>query len=405
MSDIEEEPLSVSSKAFVYYAPGDVRREILDMKCPKDGLLVRIRVAGLCSTDRSIYLKGHPKVDSNTPVVLGHELCGEIVERGPQVGENRKGIGYWEGKEIEPELMDFHEGERVTFQSRIAQYRDGLMLTENPITILSFRMNGGYAEYMEVPGVLLRSGSVLRVPTDISDVSAALVEPAACALEALFATPHACGVDHEGRHLFRAGVKDGGYTCIIGSGTLAMIYALLAKRLGAERVMVLVRSQDKAKLVEEILQGKAEPCMIPKYSAQPLSERLQVEAEIVNCLRQRTEGRLFDDVVLACPDPDAQRLMLDLYSMDGYAVGSCFAGIRTRVDQVDLDSNHYRMAKTIGTSGCSTRTMETVMHWLEQGQIALDNLVSPEHFDLDCLPHDFFTAKTGGLKPILYPCS
>lgn len=395
--------MSVSSRAFVYYAPGDVRLETLEMSCPRDGLLVKIRVAGLCSTDRSVYRKGHPKVDPNAPVILGHELCGEIVEKGPDVCKHRQGVGYWEGRTIEPEAMDFHPGERVTLQSRIARYQNGLMLTENPITILSFSINGGYAEYMEVPGVLLKSGSVLRVPEGVPDVSAALVEPAACALEALFATPHAYGVDEEGRHLFRAGVKEGGWTCIIGSGTLAMIYALLARRLGAERVMVLVRSQDKARLVERLLHGEAEPFVIPKYDARPLPEKLQMEAGIVESLRQKTEGRLFDDVVLACPDPDAQRLMLDLYTPDGYAVGSCFAGLRTRVDQANVDVNHYRMAKTIGTSGCSTRTMETVLRWLDGGRMTLEDFASPERFTLDRSPHEFFTAETRGLKPILIP--
>ena len=107
------------------------------------------------------------------------------------------------------------------------------MVIPNPIANLSFQMDGGYARYMKVPESMIRSESVLRVPDSVSNEEACLVEPAACALESIFATPHPIGVDEDGRHVFRAGIQRGGRTCVIGSGTMGITYAALALCEGA----------------------------------------------------------------------------------------------------------------------------------------------------------------------------
>jgi threonine dehydrogenase-like Zn-dependent dehydrogenase len=240
---------------------------------------------------------------------------------------------------------------------------------------------------------LIRSGAVLRVPAQVSDEAAALAEPAACALESIYSTPHPVGVDPEGRHLYRAGIQPGGRTAVIGSGTVSLIYARLAKLEGASAVYVLVRSDEKAELVHRLLRGEAVPVNIGGLS----------EAQIVERMAQLTDGCLLDDVVAACSDPAAQRLMLELYTAEGYAVGACFGGVRERVDRANVDNNHYRMAKTVGSSGCSTRTLETILRWLEAGRLSLDGFSSSRRWTLDDSPAEFFTTRNGGLKPVLRP--
>jgi len=381
------------SQAFVYHGPGDVRLETRDVPCGDTDLLVKVRASARCGTDVTIFNKGHYKVDSHAPVVLGHELVGEIVEVGRNVAELRDGIGYKEGETLSEEYLDFRPGERVTVQSRIARYRDGLMLIQDPITILSFYIDGGNAKYMRIPEELIRTGSALRVPGNVSDEAGALVEPAACALESIFSTPHPVGVDRDGRHIYSGGIRQGGLTAVIGSGTVSMIYARLARLEGARKVYVLVRSEEKAQLVARVLGEGFEPLMTGGLD----------QSEIVELVAQETDGYLFDDVIAACADPNAQRLMLELYTHEGYAVGACFGGTHELVDDANIDSNHYRMAKTIGSSGCSTRTMETILRWLEDGRLSLDGFSSPRIWTLDDDPAEFFTTRETGLKPILYP--
>ncbi len=58
---------SYSSKAFVYYSPGDVRVEEMRIGCSPTDIMVKITASARCGTDRTIFCKGHPKVDSHAP--------------------------------------------------------------------------------------------------------------------------------------------------------------------------------------------------------------------------------------------------------------------------------------------------------------------------------------------------
>jgi L-iditol 2-dehydrogenase len=391
------------SKAFVYLGrPRAMVRDTLRIECGPRDLVVKVLMSARCGTDKTIYRLGHPSVDSYAPVVLGHELVARVVEVGTEVHTLAEGVGYREGRPLSREYLDFRPGERVVFQSRIARYRRGLMLIPRPIANLSFQINGGYAEYMRVPETMIRSESVLRVPDSVTDEEACLVEPAACALESIFATPHPVGVDEQGRHLYRAGIQPGGNVCVIGSGTVSMIYATLARLEGARRVVMIARSEGKKRLIKEVLGDKMEVYLAPRSEEDASSETLAAEATIVRDLSNLTDGYLFDDVVSACASPAAQRLMLKLYTREGYAVGACFGGTHQLVDAADLDVNHYRAAKTIGTSGCSTDCMKTILGWLARDQLDLQGFISRRRYTLDDDPHEFFTTEADGLKPALF---
>jgi len=98
---------------------------------------------------------------------------------------------------------------------------------------------------------------------------------------------------------------------------------------------------------------------------------------------------------------------MDLYkpmdnTPEGYAVGACFGGTHRLVDAANIDVNHYRAAKTMGTSGCSTDCMKTILRWLEQGRLNLQGFLSRRRFTLEDDPHEFFTTDADGLKPALF---
>ena len=384
------------SKAFVYYGPGKVQCKEISIHCGPEDIIVKVLASARCGTDKTIFYKGHPKV--KPPSILGHELSAEIIEIGPEVKNLRDGIGYKDGKKIN---FNLKLGERITVQSRIARYRDGLMLLSNPITILSFILPAGYSQYMKISKELILSGSLIKIPEGVTDEEASLIEPAACALESIFSTPHPVGVDKDGRHIYRAGIRKGGNVGVIGSGTVSMIYALLCHLEGAEKVFILVRSKRKEELAKRILGDWIKVILIDDHSKRPLMEKLKEEEKIVARLKDETDGYLFDDVIAACPNPDAQRLMLKLYTPKGYAVGACFGGTHELVDGADIDQNHYRSAKTIGTSGCSSKAMETIARWLGEKRISFKGFTNPRHFTFNDKPEEFFTIT--GLKPILYP--
>ena len=382
--------------------PGAMELQTIEIACGPTDLVLEITICARCGTDKTIYREGHPRVDPYAPVVLGHELVGRVVEVGAKVPTLGEGIGYCEGKVQLPSYLDFRVGERVVCQSRIARYRNGLMLIPKPIANLSSDIHGGYSQFMRVPESMIRSGSVLRVPDNVPDEAACLVEPAACALESIYATPHQVGVDEAGRHIFRAGIQAEGNVCVIGSGAVSMIYAELALLEGAGRVVIIVRSEAKRKLVSRMLGDGVEVYLAPRIGEAASPETLAAEDRIVDELSDLTGGYLFDDVIAACASPAAQRLMLRLYTPEGYAVGACFGGTHRLVDAANIDVNHYRAAKTMGSSGCSTDCMRTILTWLEEGRLDLQGFLSRRRFSLKDDPHEFFTTDADGLKPALF---
>ena len=389
------------SKCYVYYGPGDVRLESRELTCGPTDIMLRIDVCGRCGTDRRLFSKSHPRV--RTPTVLGHELVGRVVEVGREVHTLTNGIGCKEGQRLSAEELCPDVDQRVTVQSRIARHCGGLMLMRDPIQNLTFYIPGAYAQYMKVPADMIQAGAVLPVPDGVSDEEGVLVEPAACALESIYATPHAVGVEADGRHIVHSGIKPGGRALIVGSGTLAMIYAQLAKVEGAEQVWLIVRSQTKADLVRTVLGDWPRLMIVEDYAGLPLQEKLNREDELERELTDLTDGELFDDVILACPSKDAQRFMFRLLNPDGYGVAVCFAGLHEASDHANVDLLHYRMGKAIGTSGCSTLTMQTVLNLLTDDKLSLKGFTCPHHYTLDDEPSDFLQTKADGRKPMLYP--
>jgi L-iditol 2-dehydrogenase len=308
-----------------------------------------------------------------------------------------------EGQAIPQDRLLPAVGTRVTIQGRSARHWQGLMLMKEPIQNLTFWIPGAYAQYMKVPAEMIQSGSVLPLADEITDEEGALVEPAGCALESIFATPHAKGVDREGRHVYRGGIKKGGRTLIIGSGTLAMVYGRLARLEGAGEIWIMVRSQYKKRLLEKVLGEGFAVRVVEKYSQQTPEQKIAREREIESEYSDLTGGDLFDDVILACPSLDAQRLMFQLLNPNGYGVAVCFAGLHERSDRANVDLLHYRIGKASGTSGCSTKTMETVIAWLGEGRLSLKGLTAPTHYTLHDDPQEFLTTPADGRKPMLYP--
>jgi len=82
-------------KAIVYHGPRDIRVEDVAMpSIAEDEILVRVKACGICGTDLHMYrvgmfeALGRP-IDNGR--IMGHELSGEVVEKGNRVSGFRKG--------------------------------------------------------------------------------------------------------------------------------------------------------------------------------------------------------------------------------------------------------------------------------------------------------------------------
>jgi len=185
-----------------------------------DEVLIEVEVCGVCHSDLHVadgdwtQLAGIVK----KPLILGHEIVGRVVERGPavqsaQVGE-RVGIPWIQWTCGQCEFC--REGsENLCARQRIT----GVMV------------DGGYAEYAKAP-----ASHVVRIPETLSSEQAA---PLLCA----GVTVH--------RALKQANLRAGQRLAVFGVGGLGHIAVQIARAAGAEVTAVDV-SEEKLALAKSL---------------------------------------------------------------------------------------------------------------------------------------------------------
>lgn len=249
-------------KFVMIVGPRQVRLE--EREVPRVGpgdLLVRLRACGICGTDIE-------KIHGSqlTPPLLGHELSGEIVERGSEV-------------------IEFEIGQRVAVHHHVPCYtchycaRGAYTMCELfPQTNLD---PCGLSEYFRVPGVNVQGGAVHPLRHDVSFEEGALAEPTGCCIRGLMKT---------------GGVQPGDSIAIFGAGPVGLTHLQLALTMGASQV-----------LVGDILNSRLRAAM--RFGA---SAAVNVkESGFIEVIRAKTENRGADLTIVATPNtsaiPDAIR--------------------------------------------------------------------------------------------------
>jgi (R,R)-butanediol dehydrogenase/meso-butanediol dehydrogenase/diacetyl reductase len=158
--------------AAVFHGRQDLRLE--DVPEPRTGpgeLKLRVLYNGICGSDLHEYYDGpittrvtpHPLTGVKNPVILGHELCGEIVD----IGDGIKDLNIGDRIVVEP----VETCGRCLFCTS-GQY--------NHCGLLAFhgynRDGGGLAQFTTV-----RRSMAHKLPNDMSAVQGALIEPMAIA--------------------------------------------------------------------------------------------------------------------------------------------------------------------------------------------------------------------------------
>lgn len=133
-------------RAALLYGQEDLRVEDVGVKPPKAfGLRIRVLSCGICGSDARMFFTG-PTSRYINPVILGHELCGEVVEVGP-------------------ELSDYAPGDYVTLAPLIPCMRCGACsrgqdnLCERS-QVIGCTVHGGMAQYVDVPSRMVLAGGV-----------------------------------------------------------------------------------------------------------------------------------------------------------------------------------------------------------------------------------------------------
>ncbi len=185
----------------MYYANDDVRTE--EMYRPEAGpdeVVMRVMSSGLCGSDVMQWYRR-----DKVPLVLGHEVAGEVVEVGGDV-------------------CTLSPGDRIVAAHHVpcgeCMYcKDGHESVCDTLRTTNFHP-GGFAQYLKLPAINIELG-VFMMPEGMSYDEGTFVEPLACVLRAQ-----------------RAGqMAKGKSVLIIGSGISGVIHVALAKALGASFIV------------------------------------------------------------------------------------------------------------------------------------------------------------------------
>jgi L-iditol 2-dehydrogenase len=191
--------MSVSA---VFDGPGAIRLAESDLAGPAAGeVVIEVAACGVCGTDRSIF-RGEYAVDS--PVVLGHEYAGTVIEVGQRVD-------------------NLASGDRVCVDPNItcgscAYCRRGLTHLCSALRPLGISRDGGFARFSHLP-----ARYAYRLPDHVPFEEGALVEPVACCL----------------RGIQQAELSVGDSAVILGAGPIGSILLMLALGAGATKLAVI----------------------------------------------------------------------------------------------------------------------------------------------------------------------
>jgi L-iditol 2-dehydrogenase len=189
-------------QALVYLPSYELEvREVASPRPEADEVLVRVEAAGICGSDIHGVASRSPR--RTPPLIMGHELTGEVVAAGSAHGEELLGARV----AVNPQVPCGVCRSCRSGRENVCGYRE----------LIGGTRPGGFAERVSVP-----LPCVHPLSTDLPADVAVLCEPLATCVHALDLVPHALGK----------------VAVVLGAGTIGVL-AAQALRLSGTQVVVV----------------------------------------------------------------------------------------------------------------------------------------------------------------------
>jgi len=249
----------------MYYNNKDIRVE--EIPTPEIGpseLLVRIEASGICGSDVMEWYR-----IKKAPLVLGHEIAGEVAEVGQGIDRYKK-------------------GDRVVASHHVPCNSCRFCLRGHHTVCDTLRSThfdpGGFAEYVRLPAINVDRG-VYLIPDGVSFEEASFAEPLACVLRAQRI----------------AGIGPGDTVMVMGSGIAGLLHIQLACAMGAGRVLATDVSETRM------------------AAAKKSGADIVIDAakDVVSELRRANDGQLADKVLVCTGARSANLQALELVERGG----------------------------------------------------------------------------------------
>ena len=307
----------------MYYNNQDVRLEELPMPQISSGeLLVKVLASGICGSDVMQWYR-----IKKAPLVLGHEIAGEIVKVG-------KGVD------------NYKIGDRVFVSHHIPCNTCYYCLNGHHTACETLHTTnydpGGFAEYIRVPQLNVDRG-VFLLPEEVSYEQGAFVEPLACVVR--------------GQRV--ANLKPAQTVLILGSGISGLLHLLLAKASGASRVIATDISEYRLKAAKELGADAV----------------IDAKEDIPSRLRKINDNRLADLVIVCTGAYSAFTQALE--SVDRAGTVLFFAptepGIELPVPVNDFWRNEIKLMPSYGGSPSD---ISIAIELIRSGRVAVDKMIT-----------------------------
>ncbi|QZZ23118.1 zinc-dependent dehydrogenase [Leptothermofonsia sichuanensis E412] len=195
-------------KAQVFRGVNQLSYEEIPMpEIAPDEVLVQVKVVGLCQSD--IKKIRYPLYEP--PRVFGHETAGTIAAIGSEV----------KGWQVGDRVIVLHHIPCMHCAYCLNDNFSMCDVYKNITTTAGFAPSGGgFAEYVKVPGHIVRNGGLMTIPEDVTFEQASFVEPTNCCLKAVK----------------KAQVQPGQTVLITGAGPIGLMFIMLVKHFGARAI-------------------------------------------------------------------------------------------------------------------------------------------------------------------------
>lgn len=318
-----------------------------------DDMLLKVKYAAICGTDIRIYKNGHFKIKDGEKRVLSHEIVGEIAKVGKNVNSYRPGTRV----AVVPNIGCGYCYECIQgFNELCADYE-----------AFGISLDGGFQEYMSIPGFAIRAGNILAIPQNLSYKEAVLAEPLSCCYNS-----------------YRSHKTTPGDTVlVIGAGPVGALHVLLNKFVGASKIISADLSESRLEKIKELGAD-----VVIDTSKTDLYDRLM----------ELTSLRGADVVIVACSVPELQAMSVKLAAPHGRV--SLFGGLPEGHSNVSIDTNimHYKELKLVGTTGSNILDYKKALDILASGRLNVDKIIT-NVFSIDQIEEAFAFAMSGeGLK-------
>ena len=322
-------------RAALYFGRQDLR--LMSVPEPEPGpgeLKLRVRYNGICGSDLLEYFDGpvttrttpHPLTGVQNPVIMGHELCGEVVARGAGVDD--------------PAIGTLVAVEPVETCGRCLYCGLGQYNHCPELAIQGYNRAGGLAEY-----TVVKRRMAHPLPPGVTALQGALIEPLAIAWH----TANRCAVEA------------GQVVAIHGAGPIGAGAFLTLKSRGVEAIMV-------------------DPSPTRRTALARLGARTVLDpaaCDVVAAIRDLTGGRGAHASIDAAGGAEAFAAMLHGTRIDGTAVVVAIHHEPVVIPPFDLLMPEVRLTGV----ALSVNAFPPVIAEMARGSYPLDSWVETIPFD------------------------